>query len=527
MSLLSRTTQPVTDIERLQADNTALQTQVRSLTEQLEWFKRQLFGRRSEKRLRVMDSAEQPLLDGLVDSETLSSSSPEPTEQITYERRKRKQRGEGCVTDEGLRFDESVPVQTINLSAPQLEGPRADEWEVISYKTTRRLAQRPASYVVLEYIRPVIKHKSTGKLMTVPAPSALWEGTVADVSVVAGLVEDKCVYYLPVYRQHQRMSGGGIRLSRAALSTWVHRAAELLRPVYDAQLRHILRSKIVAMDETPIRAGREHGKAKMHRAWLWPVYGDHDEIAFTYSPNRGRAHVLETLGQFEGTLLCDGWSAYEHYAKRNGCVTHAQCWSHTRRHFERAEPVEPGAVAEALELIGQLYQVEQHIAKHKLNGEGKRGYRIEHARPVVEEFFEWCRHQCQRIELVPSNPLSKALAYAREREVALSVYLTDPGLQIDTNHLERAIRPVAIGRKNWLFCWTEVGAERLAILHSLVSTCRLHGIHPYTYLVDVLQRISIHPDSAVEELTPRRWKDLFAANPLRSDLDFPVNNVAV
>ena len=194
-------------------------------------------------------------MTGLVDSETLSSSSPEPTEQITYERRKRKQRGEGCVTDEGLRFDESVPVQTINLSAPQLEGPRADEWEVISYKTTRRLAQRPASYVVLEYIRPVIKHKSTGKLMTVPAPSALWEGTVADVSVVAGLVEDKCVYYLPVYRQHQRMSGGGIRLSRAALSTWVHRAAELLRPVYDAQLRHILRSKIVAMDETPIPGG--------------------------------------------------------------------------------------------------------------------------------------------------------------------------------------------------------------------------------------------------------------------------------
>ena len=179
------------------------------------------------------------------------------------------------------------------------------------------------------------------------------------------------------------------------------------------------------------------------------------------------------------------------------------------------------------QLYLQLYQVEQHIAKHKLNGEGKRGYRIEHARPVVEEFFEWCRHQCQRIELVPSNPLSKALAYAREREVALSVYLTDPGLQIDTNHLERAIRPVAIGRKNWMFCWTEVGAERLAILHSLVSTCRLHGIHPYTYLVDVLQRISIHPDSAVEELTPRRWKDLFAANPLRSDLDFPVNNVAV
>jgi transposase len=501
-----------------------LEAQVQTLTQQLEWFNRQLFGRKSEKRL-VMDSPHQPLLDGLLDPQA-SPPSPESRETITYSRRKGKQRGEDCVTDEGLRFDASVPVETIELSAPQLHGPDAEEYEVIAHKTTRRLAQRPATYVVLEYVRPVIKRKSTGKMMTVPAPSALWEGTIADVSVVAGLIEDKCVYYLPLYRQHQRMARSGVTVSRAVLSTWVHRAAELLRPLYDAQLRSILRSKTLAMDETAIKAGRNRRKGKMHQAWLWPVYGDADEIAFTFSPNRGRAHVLATLGAFEGTLLCDGLSAYEHYAATNRAVTHAQCWAHTRRYFERAQNAEPEAVAEALELIGELYRIEKHIRKQALAGGDKRAYRVEHARPAVEAFFKWCDEQCQRLDLLPNNPLAKALTYAMQRRAGLGVYLTDPELQIDTNHLEREIRPVTIGRKNWMFCWTEVGAERLAILHSLTSTCRLHGVHPYTYLVDVLQRISTHPDNAVEELIPRRWKELFASKPLRSDLAFTVNNVA-
>jgi transposase len=500
-----------------------LEAQVRALSAQLEWFKRQLFGRKSEKRV-LVDLSRQPLLDGLLGTEQ-PSTSPAPVQDITYRRRKPKQRAAECLTEEGLRFDASVPVERIELSAPELEGPEAHDYEVIAHKTTRRLAQRPASYVVLEYVRPVIRRKSTAALLTVPAPSALWEGGIADVSLVAGIVQEKFLYYLPLYRQHQRLQMSGISVSRAALSTWVHRAAELLRPIYEAQLRHILLSKILAMDETPIRAGCDSGKHKMQRAWLWPIYGDSDEIAFTYSPERGRAHVLKSLGGYRGTLLCDGWSAYEHYARIHPEVIHAQCWAHTRRKFERARNAEPEAVAEALELIGQLYLIEKHIREHKLTGEAKRSYRIEHARPVVEAFFEWCDRQCQRIDLLPSNPLSTAIAYAKHRQGALSVYLSDPDLAIDTNHLERAIRPVAIGRKNWMFCWTEIGAERLGIIQSLISTCRLHGVHPYTYLVDVLQRISIHPASAVEELTPRRWKTLFADNPLRSDLD-RVNYVA-
>lgn len=267
------------------------------------------------------------------------------------------------------------------------------------------------------------------------------------MSLIAGLVQDKCVYYPPLYRQHQRLAASGITVSRQLLSTWVHRAAELLRPIHDAQLRSILQSKVLAMDDTPIRAGRDHAKHKMKRAYLWPVYGDRDEVTFTFSTTRGRAHVLATLGGFAGTLLCDGHEAYLHYAQITRDVTHAQCWAHTRRHFEGAQSFEPDAVAEALALIGELYRVEKHIRKEGLSGEAKLACRIEHARPVCDAFFAWCDQQCHRLELLPKDPFSIALAYAMQRRGALSVYLSDPEVAIDTNHIERAIRPIAIARK--------------------------------------------------------------------------------
>ena len=198
-------------------------------------------------------------------------------------------------------------------------------------------------------------------------------------------------------------------------------------------------------------------------------------------------------------------------------MTQAQCWAHTRRYFERAIESDPAA-HEALDLIGALYQVEQQIRDKKLDGPAKLDYRSRHALPAADAFFGWCHRQRQRMDLVNSAPLAKALVYAENHQAQLKVYLSDPDVPIDTNHLERALRVIPMGRKNWLFCWTEVGAKHVGIIQSLLTTCRLHDIDPYTYLVDVLQRISLHPARDIAELTPRRWKALFAANPLRSDL---------
>lgn len=276
-------------------------------------------------------------------------------------------------------------------------------------------------------------------------------------------------------------------------------------------------SKTLAIDETPIKAGR--AKGRMKTAWYWPVYGEADEVAFTWPPSRGRGHLERLLDGFDGTLLSDGAGGYARFAAERPALRHAQCWSHTRRAFVKAETLEPEAVAAALALIGRLYDIEADLRERPLEPEQVLIERSQHALPAVDAFFAWCRTQCQRMDLTLSNPLAKAIAYAREREGPLRVYLGDPHVAIDTNHLERALRSEPMGRKNWLFCWTEVGAEKVGIMQSLLTTCRLQGVDPYRYLVDVLQRVALHPDSRVDELTPRRWKSLFADQPLRSDLE--------
>ena len=198
------------------ADYDALQAQVQSLKTQLDWFKRQLFGSKSEKRQLLEPAIQADLLAKLGEA---PSETPTPaTEQITYTRRTSKQQGETCVTEQGLRFDETVPVEVIELPAPELSGSEADQYIVIDEKITRRLAQRPGSYVVLEYHRPVLKHLPSQTLTTVAAPSAVFEGALADVSLLAGLLVDKFAYHLPLYRQHQRLRDAGITLSRATLT---------------------------------------------------------------------------------------------------------------------------------------------------------------------------------------------------------------------------------------------------------------------------------------------------------------------
>jgi transposase len=489
-----------------------LERQVESLKHQLDWFQRQLFGRKSEKR-RVEDLPEQPLLDGLQVHKPSTNLAAE-TETIAYTRAKR--RGDDCMTDTGLRFAESVPVKTIEIPAPELAGPDADAYEVISEKITYRLAQAKSSYQILKYVRPVLKHRPSQALSSPPAPPALWEGSIADVSVVAGMLVEKLVYHMPLYRQHQRLIRDGIELSRQTLSNWVHRAIMLLEPIFDAQLAHILCSKHLAIDETPVKAGR--GKpGKMKLGWYWPIYGEDDEVAFTFSPSRGHQHLLEVLGEFAGTLLTDGYGAYSRYVQRCEDIEHAQCWSHCRREFLKAEKSEPEAVAQALDIIGVLYQNETVIRNDA--GIDKLTYRQSHSTEAVDRFFNWCEGQCERIDLVPSAPLSKALKYARKREANLRVFLNDALVQIDTNHLERTLRVIPMGKKAWLFSWTELGAKQIGIAQSLLSTCRLHQVDPYTYLIDVLQRVSEHPAADVEQLTPRLWKQYFAHAPLRSDLD--------
>jgi len=494
--------------------NEQFKNDIVALQQQLDWFKRQLFGRKSERRLAIATD-NQLCLGELLD---VDETPPPPTETIkSYQRRLHlKQPLKDAVLEHGLRFGPTVPVEVIEIANPAIAGLEPSQYEIVAEKVTHRLAQRPGAYVILKYVRKVVKLKSTGKLSCAPAPAAVIDKSYADVSFLAGLLMDKFRYHLPLYRQHQRLLDCGIQMSRGNLTSLVHRTVDLLEPIYYAMLSSILQSKVLTMDETPIKASRLNGKMKT--GYFWPVYGDLDEVAFIFANSRASPVVTEVLGSFCGVLVTDGYKVYERYAAKVNGLTHAQCWAHSRRKFEEALSVEPKLAAKALDAIGKLYQHEDDIREQRLAEGKKHAYRAEHSKPMVEGFFTWLAATFKEQVLLPSSPFTVAANYALERQEALTVFLENPNVPIDTNHLERQIRPVAIGRKNWLFCWTEIGARFAGIAHSLIASCRLHGVNPYVYLVDVLQRIDSHPAAEVHRLTPRLWKTEFAEKPLRSDL---------
>ncbi len=486
-----------------------LVTQVKALQAQVAWFKSQLFGKKSEKRL-VEGNPRQASLGEAFELEQPSSKT------VEVDKHSRRVKSGGIEDeDSGFRFAESVPVEEIRIENPALE---ADGAEVISEKVTYKLAYRPGVYVLLKYVRPVVKSRD-GRLSCPAAPNSVLGKSLADVSLVAGVVIDKMVYHLPLYRQHQRMQAAGVKLARSMLTNIVHRAADLLRPVYEALLASILESRVLAMDETPIRAGRKKSGRRMNTGYFWPIYGDRDEVVFPFAPTRAHQVVRSLLGEYSGTLLTDGYPAYARYASQVKATTHAQCWSHTRRQFVNAEDVEPALSARALDLIGELYAREGEFRRKGLDPKKLIQRRSELCRPVVQEFFSWLEKELETWALLPKNPFTKAANYALERRKELAVFLSQPEVPLDTNHLERQIRPIALGRRNWLFAWTEIGAEYVGILQSLLATCRLQGISPYRYLVDVLQRIDTHPASEVALLTPRLWKENFSADPILSPLE--------
>jgi transposase len=504
---------------RLKSQNEKFSERLAELTAQVKWFQNQLFGSKSERRV-AETPKEQLFLGEQFQKETVE----EKTETVAAHQRKKRKTESVDGDKQNLFFDESVPVEEIKVPNPEIEGLSEDEYEVVSQKTTYRLAQRPSVYVVLKYVRDVIKLKSADKKsekLSCPAvPDSVFEKSHADVSFLAGMLIDKFQYHLPLYRLHQRLESAGIKVSRAWLTQLVHRCGNLLEPIFLAQLEEIRKSRVKIIDETPVKAGRKKN-GKMKTGYFWPVMGGEKEIAFLFFESHEHRHVFEALGakpEDGSVILSDGYGAYKAYAEATGTLN-AQCWSHSRREFIKAEEAEPVKVKEALDLLRPLWAVEKKITNEGLTGEAKRLYRVEHSKPLVDAFFTWVEKQQKDTALLPTNRLTKALNYVHKRKNPLMIFLTDPDVPMDTNELERSLRVIPMGRKNWLFCWTEVGAKYVGIFQSLIVTCKMHGVDPYTYLADVLQRVADHPKNEIEKLTPRLWAQYYADSPLRSDLD--------
>lgn len=421
----------IVDLSRSYA---TLREEVSALKHQVEWFKRQLFGQKSERRIVDQASGQMSLGEALHQAQTAAAPAPAERRVDAHTRRVSTKKAD---TDEDSVpfFDESrVPVELIEVPAPETAGLSADEFEIIGHKESFRLAQRPGSYVVLKYRRPVIKLKSTQVITCPSAPAGVIDASRADVSFVAGLLIDKFAYHLPLYRQHQRLTDSHITVSRPWLTQIAQKGVALLEPIYVAQLDSIRTSRVKAMDETPIKAGR--GKpGKLKPGYFWPVYGELDEVCFPFFETRGGDSIKEVLGLTPAkgaVLLSDGYEPYAQYAKKTG-ITHAQCWAHARRKLFEAQDGAPKTAAQGLDMIGELYAVEAYIRDKKLAGASKLDYRLMHAKPVAECFFAWVRQHIESLGLLPTNPLIEALDYIHKRRWGLEVYLTDSDVPIDNN----------------------------------------------------------------------------------------------
>lgn len=391
------------------------------------------------------------------------------------------------------------------------------------YEYVHKLASRPGNKVVLRHKYPVLRHKTLGEFVQPAAVEGVLGQAQVDVSAVADILVEKFVYHMPLYRQHQKLQDEGFKLSRSTLGNWVESAIELLRPVADVLRVELLGGNYLKIDETAIQAGRTktaQGKGKMKAGWLWPMLGEHGDIVFNYAASRGKNVVVGLLDGFSGTLQTDGYEVYAKYTAAHEDINHALCWSHTRRYFVKAEPLHPKLVKQILCYIAVLYRIERQLRDSGADNQQILKVRQSRSRRCVDKIFKWIDEQIQRVELTPKDPLRKALHYAKDREAGLRVFLEDAWVALDTNDLERSLRVIPMGRKNWLFCSSEVGAEHVAIIQTLLATCRAHDIHPYHYLVDVLQRVAIHPASRVHQLTPRQWQQHFASDPLRSPLHY-------
>lgn len=490
------------------------------LRAQLAWFKKQVFGAKSERRiLEALSPADQLWLGEQMLE--LSENPPADNETGTDVEDKGR-RGKGkrpakparCEDSlsSRLHFDESVPVEEVIVKDSELEALPQNQVEIIGQDVTYKLAQR-SPYVVIKTIRRAWKKKGEETIHKASLPTVV-ERSIADVSFLAGLAVDKCCHHLPLYRQHQRLRQGGVHIDRSTLTRLLRRVAEMCELAYQAQLSSILRSKVITMDESPTPADRAGGKMK--KGYYWALYGDNDEVAFIYSPTRSRKVIDKFLEGFQGTLQSDGYRAYESFCRKNQGVCWAGCWAHTRRKFIEAERKEPEKVKKILEELQLLYEIEEEgrDAPDEL-----KELRDKKSRLIVDRLFAYFKTELAETALLPSNKFITALEYALKHEAPLRVFLENPAVAIDTNHIERTIRYPVMGRKNWMFHWTEGGARHSGILYSLLQTCILHDVDPRTYLIDILQRMDFHPGSKVYELTPRLWAETVDGEPLRSVVD--------
>jgi len=381
------------------------------------------------------------------------------------------------------------------------------ELKPVGTEVTERLEYQPGELFVKKFVRPeYIKPSADGltaKRVIAPLPAMPLEKSIAGPSLLTHLLVSKFVDHQPVYRQLEIFKRQNITINHSTVSGWIKDAVALVEPVYNLHCKEVLNSNYLNADETTIKVLDKDKKGTTHQGYYWVYYDTQRKLAlFDYQPGRGALYPQAMLHRFKGYLQSDGYDAYETFDKIKG-VTTLCCWAHARRKFYEALEYDKYYGQMLLGQIQSLYKIEDWCRDHHYTPEQTKAYRHQYAVPILENMHD--NLQISLTKTLPKSPLGKAIAYTLKRWQKLCVYTTNGILQIDNNLVENSIRPVALGRKNYLFAGSHERAQDAAMLYSLFATCRLHNINPEMWLNQLFENINSTSKKNLHLLLPQNY----------------------
>ncbi|MDP4156749.1 MAG: IS66 family transposase [Bacillota bacterium] len=465
-----------------------------TLQQELANLKRLIFGSKNERFIPEENSPSQLSLD--IQTDAVAGCSVTKTQKIEYIRNTTQ------VTKEHpgrTKLPEHLERREIIIEPAEL----TEGCKKIGEEITEELEYEPGKLFVNRYVRPKYVQANNQGIIIAPMVDRPLPKAIVGPGLLAQIIIDKYVDHLPLYRQMERFKREGINIPYSTIGDWIKNGCSLIDPLYESLKKLIVQSNYLHADESPIKVLDKDKKGQTHRGYYWVYHNSIDGLVwFDYQEGRGREGPVAVLKDFKGYLQTDGYTVYD-YFKEEKDITVLHCMAHARRMFFEAKENDKAIAEYALEQIGLLYNIERKAKEQQLDQEQILQLRQTEALPALESLGKWMKETY--VKVLPKSAIGKALGYSIQRWPELMRYATDGKLNIDNNPVENSIRPVALGRKNYLFAGSHEAAKRSAMLYSLMGTCKLHGINPFMWLRDVLQRIATHTINKIEELLPHSW----------------------
>jgi transposase len=462
------------------------------LKHELDHLKRLVFGSRHERF--VPTTPQEQLALGL---DVQQVQPPVPSVQTIEYTRKRKEASSEKLQTGRMKLPASLPREQVIIEPAQ----DVSGWIKIGEEITEELERIPGKLFVRQYVRPKYAKPDGNGVVIGELPSRPIDKGIAGPGLLAQIIIDKYTDHLPIHRQVQRFEREGMKLPSSTLTDWISATCALLDPLYEVLRKEVLSSTYLQADETPIKVLDKAKKGTTHRGFHWVYHAPQERLVlFDYREGRGREGPTECLKDFKGYLQTDGYAVYEDFDKKPG-ITLLHCMAHARRKFDEAKDNDLVRASYVLTEMQKLYALERQAKENELSVDELYQIRRKII-PVLDDLKQWMLENYGSV--LPQSAIGQAIYYSLQRWDKLCLYTTDGRLQIDNNLVENAIRPVAIGRKNYLFAGSHNGARRAAMLYSLLGTCKINGVNPFEWLREVLTRIPDHPVNNLQQLLPHK-----------------------